>query len=329
MKRVIDAGRPNRPEEDLRRVYRPWAFFGLDLLLTWGPLWVLVAGQRLGWFEECFPLIVLAGVSATFSAVLFVHGTGCRGFARDFWIRAVDPRRISALWWLVILFSQLLINAAAIVLSVFRGGSLAQFALSEAFAAAPAGFLVFTLFFGPVPEELGWRGYGLDALRSRMRLLDASLLLGFIWALWHLPLFFVEGTFQHGLIRNPASLASYFVAFFPGSILMSWIYYRTGRSTLSAIMFHFAGNAAGEVFQMALPTRVIQAALACIFAAAVVWAERGLFFQREFWIDFAAGDRGAGMSDGLSGADVRSRCGEAGGRFGRPPLPSDSKCEVC
>ncbi|MFO7782557.1 MAG: type II CAAX endopeptidase family protein [Spirochaetia bacterium] len=289
----------------LRRVYRPWAFFGVDLALTWIPLWVLVAGQRLGWFEDSFALIALAGGSATLSAVVFVHFTRVRGFARDFWVRAVDPRRIGLAWWPAILFLQLLINVTAVLFSTFGGGSLAQLQLSEAFLAAPVGFLAFTMVFGPIPEELGWRGYGLDALRSRMNLLEASLLLAAFWALWHLPLVFVRGSFQNGLLEHLPALITYFIAFVPGSILMSWIYYRTNRSTLSAILFHFAGNAAGEMLQLELPTRVLQTVIACVVAAAVVWAEWPLFTQREFWVDFGREGRSA-RRRGAGTASLRS-----------------------
>jgi hypothetical protein len=66
---------------------------------------------------------------------------------------------------------------------------------------------------------------------------------------------------------------------------MSWIYYRTGRSTLSAILFHFAGNAAGELFHMALPARVLQMVLSMAFAGAVLWIEWPMFSQREFWLE--------------------------------------------
>lgn len=55
---------------------------------------------------------------------------------------------------------------------------------------------VFWLFFGPAPEELGWRGYALDGLQARMNALFASLILGVVWSLWHLPLFFIKGTWQ-------------------------------------------------------------------------------------------------------------------------------------
>lgn len=56
--------------------------------------------------------------------------------------------------------------------------------------------LIFWLFFGPVPEEPGWRGYALDGLQSRHSALVSSLIVGIVWLAWHLPLFFIEGTWQ-------------------------------------------------------------------------------------------------------------------------------------
>lgn len=282
----------------LRKLYRPWTFFGFDLALTWGPLWLLVAGQQLGWFEVSFFLIALAGGSAALSAVLFVHTTRrpdsgrpaktilAKNFIKDFWVRAVDPRRIGFVWWPVILLLPIVINIASILFSFLSGGDPRQFQLSEEFLNTPLGFLAFMLIFGPIPEEIGWRGYGLDALRTRMNLLNTSLLLGVIWAFWHLPLVFVEGSFQQGLTQHMPSLVSYFIAFIPTSIIMSWIYYRTNRSTLSAILFHFAGNTAGEIFHLTLETRVLQTVITALVALIVVFAEWSLFRQREFWVDF-------------------------------------------
>jgi membrane protease YdiL (CAAX protease family) len=274
-----------RTDRRLRRLYRPWAFFAFDLALTWGPLWFLVVAQRAGRLEGSFALLALAGGSAMISSVIFVHLTRVPSFARDFWLRAVDPRRIGPGWWPVILLLQLAINVLAIALSVPVGGDTAQLRLTGAFTSAPLAFLAWMLVFGPIPEELGWRGYGLDALRTRMNLLQASIVLGLIWGLWHLPLVFVEGTFQRGLLAYPPALAGYFLAFVPTSILMGWIYYRTNRSTLSAILFHFAGNAAGEMLPLELPTRVIQTAVVTVVAVAVVAENWSLFTRREFWVD--------------------------------------------
>lgn len=280
--RGADDGAGDASVEEFRRLYRPGAFFGLDFVLTWGPLWVLAAGRHYGWLADGFALLVIAGVSAMLSAVFFVHMTGSRRFVRDFWVRAVDPKRIGAVWWLVILFAQVAINIAAVLLSRIWGAPPNQLALSQGFLSSPLLFLGWILVFGPIPEELGWRGYGLDALRSRMNLLNASLLLGAIWAVWHLPLVFVEGSFQRGLLADPAVLVVYFFAFFPTSVLMSWVYYRTSRSTLSAILFHFSVNAAGELFHMGPSARVISMVIGLVFAAVVVWREWNLFSRADF-----------------------------------------------
>lgn len=56
-------------------------------------------------------------------------------------------------------------------------------------------FAGFVLVLGPVPEEIGWRGYALDRLQNRWSALGASLGPRRGWAAWHIPLFFMEGVY--------------------------------------------------------------------------------------------------------------------------------------
>lgn len=265
-------------------LYKPAAFFLLDFLLTWIPLWLLVEGLMRGWFLQDFGLLYIAGGSAVPSAILFVYSTRNKAFIRDFWIRVIDFKRISPAWWCVILFLPVTINICGIFISIIYGGSPEQFTLSASFMAKPLIFTLFVLVFGPLPEELGWRGYGLDALRTKMNLLKASILLGIIWGAWHFPLLWIPGTFQQLLMEYPLVCLSYFLAFIPASILMSWIYYRTNRSTLSAIMFHFAVNFSGEALSLSMETRIIQTILTSLLAVIVVLKEWPMFSQNEFWL---------------------------------------------
>lgn len=269
--------------------YKPVLFFAADFLITWIPLWTFVIGMRQGWLDFGLPFMIAAGTSATVLAAVFVHSTKNRGFIRSFWRRAFDPRLIGAGWWLFIILMQTVINLLAIGISLGFGGSAEQFAVSQKVLEAPVIFFLMTMVYGPLPEELGWRGYGLDALRSRMNLLKASLLLGSFWMIWHLPLYFMPGSFQRGLLEYPPAFLAYVAAFFPVSIIMSWVYYKNGRSTLSAIMIHFFGNLNGELFSMALETRVYQAALSTLLAGFILWRDRDMFTQREFWVEDAAG----------------------------------------
>jgi membrane protease YdiL (CAAX protease family) len=107
--------------------------------------------------------------------------------------------------------------------------------------------LLFILFFGPVPEELGWRGYALYSLQDRWNALVASVILGIMWALWHLPLFFIQGTYQFNLGMGTVSFWLFMLSIIPQSILITWIYNNTQRSILSAIMYHFMLNLTGEL----------------------------------------------------------------------------------
>ena len=61
------------------------------------------------------------------------------------------------------------------------------------------GIFLPLLILGPLSEEIGWRGYALARLQTRWNALTSSLIVGLVWALWHLPLFMMVGTSQHEL----------------------------------------------------------------------------------------------------------------------------------
>lgn len=93
--------------------------------------------------------------------------------------------------------------------------------------------LLYTFLSGPVSEEAGWRGFALPRLQSRFNALVSSLILGIIWACWHLPLYLIEPRIAF-YIFVPLVLVI--------SILMTWIYNNTGGSLLLTIMMHFSFN---------------------------------------------------------------------------------------
>ena len=82
-----------------------------------------------------------------------------------------------------------------------------------------------------VGEELGWRGYALPRLLERFSPLVASLILGVIWWLWHLPTFFIAGTPQ---FRQP--VVAFLIMTTAYSILMTWIFLHTHGSVLIATL---------------------------------------------------------------------------------------------
>jgi membrane protease YdiL (CAAX protease family) len=92
------------------------------------------------------------------------------------------------------------------------------------------------LILGPLSEEIGWRGYALPRLQTRWNALTSSLIVGLVWALWHLPLFMMVGTLQHEL-GDP--FISFLIKITASSILYTWLYNNTKHSLWSAILLHW------------------------------------------------------------------------------------------
>ncbi len=101
---------------------------------------------------------------------------------------------------------------------------------------APLIFL-WVLLFSVAGEETGWRGYLLPRLLDRMNALPASLVLGAIWGLWHLPLWAMPGDFHAAI---PVALfAAQILAF---AILYTWLWLESRGSLIVAHVFHAASN---------------------------------------------------------------------------------------
>ena len=98
----------------------------------------------------------------------------------------------------------------------------------------PLYFLYSFIFLGPIGEEFGWRGYALDQLQARWSGLTASMILGVLWGLWHLPLFWLAGTaHSDSLPLGWFVLSAVFL-----SILLTYLYNRTAKSLLAVMLFH-------------------------------------------------------------------------------------------
>jgi membrane protease YdiL (CAAX protease family) len=86
-------------------------------------------------------------------------------------------------------------------------------------------------------EEIGWRGYALPRLSKHVGLAPASIILGIIWATWHLPLYFFPGSDILG-----QSFPLYLLQVTAVSVAMAWLYWRTGGCLLLVMLLHAAVN---------------------------------------------------------------------------------------
>lgn len=109
---------------------------------------------------------------------------------------------------------------------------------------AQLGSFLPLLILGPLSEEIGWRGYALEKLQTRWNALTSSLIVGLVWALWHLPLFFMVGTSQHEL---GIPFIGFLVGLMASSILYTWFYNNTKHSLWSAVLLHWLFTYAVQV----------------------------------------------------------------------------------
>jgi membrane protease YdiL (CAAX protease family) len=124
----------------------------------------------------------------------------------------------------------------------------------------PGALAVWLLSYG-LGEEVGWRGFALPHLQKTHSAYVSALLIGVIWAGWHLPAFFYRDTYiAMGLVVGfPLLVVS--VTF--GSVFLTWLYNSTNGSTLIAILFHGVFNwlltsgAGGEMSSMLMSAAVI------------------------------------------------------------------------
>jgi len=102
------------------------------------------------------------------------------------------------------------------------------------------GLLIVGLFFSPLFEEPGWRGFALPRLQERYGPLTGSLILGFFWGLWHLPLFMIQGYLGAGpgFLDIIIPWAEFTVGLIAMSIFMTWVFNHTKGSILIAMIFH-------------------------------------------------------------------------------------------
>lgn len=96
------------------------------------------------------------------------------------------------------------------------------------------GAVVFVMVLG---EEIGWRGFALPQLRRRFDAVTASVILGLIWAVWHLPLFYMSSMPQYG-----SPFSAYVVYTIALSIVFTILADRTSGSVIIATLFHGAVN---------------------------------------------------------------------------------------
>jgi membrane protease YdiL (CAAX protease family) len=253
--------------------YRPVAFFLLTAALSWGP-WVAAAHFSFERGQDAanygFQLLGLLG--PFFSALILTFASRNDALKRDFRDRLVNLRRIRPLYLLIAVVVMPVASMLAILVSARLGQSGDQLRLIPNLAG-----MIPIMFLAPTLEELGWRGYGVDALRARLSMGATTAWFAVLWTIWHAPLFLIDGNYQHGLLPNPIYVANFFVSVIPAAVIANWLYYKNRRFIPAAILFHFMLDAVAESFQITQFTKCFVTGGFIVVAVLVVVLDRKAF----------------------------------------------------
>jgi len=156
--------------------------------------------------------------------------------------------RVGWKWWLVALLLLPALQFASVLLTAWLTHAPIDFShpMIRDFVPldAPLPALVFLWLILEIltnGEEWGWRGYVLPRLQAKYSALTASLIIGMIWSVWHLPKFMGTG------FSGERSFIWFTIAHLALSVLYTWLYNNTRGSLLLAVLFHATGNTAGVI----------------------------------------------------------------------------------
>lgn len=253
-------------------------FFVLTFGLSW-IFWVPAAlsGQDVMSSLWVIPFL-LGGFGPSAAGVIFLYQYRDKNERGEFWKRLVDFKRISPAWYGFILLIFPLLLGLSFLLEYLGSGNLPELAQVKGLMAQPlalVGLILGGLLTGPLSEELGWRGFGLDRLQERWSPLLSSLVIAPLWWAWHLPLFWMSGTSQSEWWVGGVHFWIFLVQIVPLSILLTWAANHNRKSILAPVLLHFTFN---TFYSLAHPlsarTAVIMAVLLILTAGGMVLSSR-------------------------------------------------------
>jgi membrane protease YdiL (CAAX protease family) len=146
-------------------------------------------------------------------------------------LRRLVRVKVNWLWYVVAIGLPIAMGATLVGLGLLIG-SPAQVGVLVPVGAL-VGVLVLNTWEWLITEETAWRGYALPRLQRRFDPLTASLLLGLVWGLWHLPLFFIPDSFQ-----SSVPFVGFLISTLATSVVIGWVFNRARGSVLIVALFH-------------------------------------------------------------------------------------------
>jgi uncharacterized protein len=202
---------------------------------AWGALGWLARVQMVAYGQWPFMVLyVLGGLGPTIAAYIAVLSTSTQAPLREFHQR-LFRWRVAGRWYITAIASPVsLAIISTMIATQFTPGLAALLSVRPWIMFLP---LFAMMIVGGGLEELGWRGVAQPELASAIGSAKAALSVGLVWAIWHVPLFFLPGVSQYG-----GNFPLFAIGVIANALMLGWLYSRTD-SILLCIVFHASSNA--------------------------------------------------------------------------------------
>ncbi|HMC55296.1 MAG TPA: CPBP family intramembrane glutamic endopeptidase [Gemmatimonadaceae bacterium] len=253
-------------------------FFVLTFAGTWACfLAAVLASRTAGLATLRWPLLVLGAFMPSTVAVVLTAREDGRASVKSL-LRRLLLWRVGMRWWAFALGYMLVIKLLVAATYRLLEGAWPVYH-GDAWYAALAALPFAAILGGPLGEEIGWRGYALPRLAERFGLASASVILGVVWSLWHLPVFFIPGLDQFG-----QSLPVYVLRVIAMSVAFAWLFRNTSGSLLLAVVMHAAVNQAKDIASAVVPGATnpwaLSASLSAWLSVLFTWLVAGYLLTR-------------------------------------------------
>lgn len=260
--------------------YRPIRFYLLCFTITW-MFWITAA--FLDNSDTAMYFMLLGLMTPAVIAITTVLASRNHLLKQDLKRKLVGFYRIKPTSILMAIIGFVGIVVLSILLSTLFGQSFDQLRFTKDFSFSVGGTsAMLTILFAAVIEEIGWRGYGEDSVAAYCSWFTESVIFGFVWALWHLPLFWIEDTYHYGLRElGIGYVLNFLISVNPMGFLTTWVYVKNNRSMLACIIFHLFVNTMQEKIAMTPQTKCVETVVIFLAAAFVVLNNKEMFFEKK------------------------------------------------
>ena len=239
-------------------VKRVKTFYLISFVYTWS-IWILGIILRI---EQTTLLISLGGVGPFIASLYYffkLERLEQKGLIQRF------KAKVLYVFFSLLIPSMVLIISVLINLMFTRNLNIG---LGNGFISFSLILYLFLLIFGPLPEEIAWRGIAFHEL-SKKHVMKAQVIVAILWAAWHIPLFYIVDSYQHGLGLFTLSGLLFFVDIISLSFITGFLYINTKSITI-AVLFHYAVNLIGEIFEVDMMTSIYQTIIYIIIMVGLV-----------------------------------------------------------